>query len=192
MDCAFHILIIFSKVVVGYFFHARNVSARPFKHFVRMRLNVQKRRINSLLAHYLFGVEHMANINVQLRNAGRDRIAIVAEILEMARQGILKTNIMYNVGLNSDMLGRYVGLMVNAKLLERVLIDKKVVYKTTHKGTEFMYHCCEIERLLEAENDTNKPNGRTDLLPSIMQCTTPLGAHSDSRKEVYPIIPDRG
>jgi predicted transcriptional regulator len=41
----------------------------------------------------------MANINVQLRNSGRDRIAIVAEILEMARQGVLKTNIMRSEGV---------------------------------------------------------------------------------------------
>jgi predicted transcriptional regulator len=125
----------------------------------------------------------MANINVELRNSGRDRIAIVAEILGMARHGILKTNIMYNVGLNSDMLSRYVGLMMNAKLLEKVLLNKKVVYKTTHKGTEFMYHCCEIERLLEAENDATRPSGRTDILPTIMQCVTPLGNRAESRKE---------
>ncbi|MGD0159547.1 MAG: winged helix-turn-helix domain-containing protein [Candidatus Bathyarchaeia archaeon] len=125
----------------------------------------------------------MANINVELRNSGRDRIAIVAEILEMARHGIVKTNIMYNVGLNSDMLSRYVGLMMNAKLLEKVLLDKKVVYKTTHKGIEFMYHCCEIERLLEAENEINELHGRADILPRIMQCATHLGAYADPRKE---------
>jgi len=125
----------------------------------------------------------VANINVQLRNTGRDRIAIVAEILGMARQGILKTNIMYNVGLNSDMLSRYVELMMNAKLLEKVLTHKKVVYKTTHKGIEFMYHCCEIERLLEPGNDTAKLNGRSDILPNVMQCATSLSTHTESKKE---------
>jgi len=125
----------------------------------------------------------MANINIELRNSGRDRIAIVAEILEMARQGILKTNIMYAVGLNSDMLNRYVGLMMNTRLLEKVLLNKRVMYKTTHKGIEFMYHCCEIERLLETENDATKPNGRTDILPSIMQCATPSGTHAESGQE---------
>jgi predicted transcriptional regulator len=125
----------------------------------------------------------MANINIELRNSGRDRIAIVAEILEMARQGILKTNIMYNVGLNSDMLNRYVGLMMNTKLLEKVLLNKRVVYKTTHKGIEFMYHCCEIERLLETENDATKPNRGTEILPSIMQCATQSGTHAEPGKE---------
>jgi predicted transcriptional regulator len=110
----------------------------------------------------------MANINVQLRNSGRDRIAIVAEILEMARQGVLKTNIMYKAGLNSHMLNKYLGLMMNAKLLEKILMNNRVVYKATHKGTEFLYHCYEIERLLETENGENKPDARIQLLPSSL------------------------
>jgi len=110
----------------------------------------------------------MANINIQLRNSGRDRIAIVAEVLEMARQGVLKTNIMYKAGLNSHMLNKYLGLMMNAKLLEKILMNNRVVYKATHRGTEFLYHCYEIERLLETENGANKPDARIQLLPSSL------------------------
>ena len=134
----------------------------------------------------------MANINVQLRNSGRDRIAIVAEILEMARQGVLKTNIMYKAGLNSNMLNRYLALMINAKLLDKVLLKDRVVYKATHKGIEFLYHCYEIERLLETENLANKPNGRTQLLPSIIERVTPLNAHEEPKnEELEPIIRER-
>jgi len=131
----------------------------------------------------------LANINVQLRNSGRDRIAIVAEILEMARQGVLKTNIMYKAGLNSIMLNRYLGLMMNAKLLDKVLLKGRDAYKSTQKGTEFLYHCYEIERLLEAENDANKLNGRVQLLPTIIQRVIPLRAHTDPvKEELEPII----
>ena len=134
----------------------------------------------------------MANINVQLRNSGRDRIAIVSEILEMARQGVLKTNIMYKAGLNSNMLNRYLALMMNAKLLDKVLLKDRVVYKATHKGAEFLYHCYEIERLLDTEIDANKPNGRTRLLPSIMDHVTPLNAREEPRdEEMEPIIRER-
>ena len=134
----------------------------------------------------------MANINVQLRNTGRDRIAIVAEILEMARLGVLKTNIMYKAGLNSTMLNRYLGLMMNAKLLDKVLLKGRDAYKATHKGTEFLYHCGEIERLLETENDGNKLNGRAQLLPSILQRITPLSAHKEPEKQnLEPIIQER-
>lgn len=134
----------------------------------------------------------MANMNVRLRNVERDRVDIVAEILEMAHQGVVKTNIMWKAGLNSFMLNKYVGLMMNAKLLEKVLLNKKVVYKATHRGIEFLYHCHEIERLLETESDANKPNGRTPLLPRIIQCATPLDAHAEPRKEeLETIIPER-
>jgi predicted transcriptional regulator len=101
----------------------------------------------------------MANINLQLRNSGRDRIAIVAEILEMARQGVLKTNIMYKAGLNSHMLSKYLELMMSAKLLEKVLLNNRMIYKVTQRGMEFLYHCYEIERLLETEIDANKSEG---------------------------------
>lgn len=134
----------------------------------------------------------MANMNVRLRNVERDRIDIVAEILEMAHQGVVKTNIMWRAGLNSYMLNKYVGLMVNAKLLDEVLLNKRVVYKATHRGIEFLYHCREIERLLETENDTNKPNGRTPILPSIMHRATPLDAHAEpTKEELDTIIPER-
>jgi len=134
----------------------------------------------------------MANINVQLRNSGRDRIAIVAEILEMARQGVLKTNIMYKAGLNSTMLNRYLGLMMNARLLDKVLLKDRLVYKSTHKGTEFLYHCYEIERLLETENDAIKTNGRIQLLPSTIERATPLSSHEEREKEeLEPIIREK-
>jgi len=110
----------------------------------------------------------MANMNLQLRNSGRDRIAIVAEILEMARHGVLKTNIMYKAGLNSHMLSKYLELMMNARLLEKVLLNKRVMYKATQRGAEFLYHCYEIERLLEPEIDADKPEGRAQLLPSSL------------------------
>jgi predicted transcriptional regulator len=102
----------------------------------------------------------------RLRKRGRDRIAIVAEILEMARVGELKTNIMWRAGLSHDMLNGYVGLMMNTKLLDRVLLNNKVLLKTTDKGMKFLYHCYEIMELLETEDDRDKPCRRIQLLPS--------------------------
>jgi predicted transcriptional regulator len=102
----------------------------------------------------------MANINLQQRNSGRDRIAIVAEILEMTRRGELKTNIMYKAGLNSIMLNKYIGLMTNAKLLDKVPFKNKIVFKSTHRGMEFLYHCYEIQKLLDTENREPRFNGK--------------------------------
>lgn len=110
----------------------------------------------------------MENMDIRRRKSERDRIAIVAEILEMARQGVLKTNIMYRAGLNSLMLNKYIGLMTNAKLLDKVLMNDRVVFKATKKGIEFLHYCYEITRLLEIEDGKDQPSGRIQLLPSSL------------------------
>jgi predicted transcriptional regulator len=107
-------------------------------------------------------------MDVRLRKSGRDRIAIVAEILEMAREGVLKTNIMYRAGLNSIMLSKYLGLMMRAKLLEKVLLNGRVVFKATKRGMEFLHYCYEITRLLETEDGKNKLGEKVQLLSSSL------------------------
>lgn len=107
-------------------------------------------------------------MDIRCRKSGRDRIAIVAEILEMAREGVLKTNIMYRAGLNSLMLNKYLGLMMGAKLLDKVLLNGRVVFKATKRGIEFLHYCYEITRLLEIEDGKDQPGGRIQLLPSSL------------------------
>jgi predicted transcriptional regulator len=96
----------------------------------------------------------MQNLSIRSRKPYRDRVAIVAEILEMASGGVQKTSLMYKVGLSSLMLGRYMRLMMNAKLVDVGLMNNKVVLRATEKGKEFLLHCQEIIDLLENENNT--------------------------------------
>lgn len=107
-------------------------------------------------------------METRLRKRERDRIAIVAEILEMARGGVLKSNIMWRAGLSYEMLNAYVGLMMNARLLDKVLMKNKVVFKPTDRGMKFLYHCREIMELLGTENDGHEPCRRIQLLPSSL------------------------
>jgi len=107
-------------------------------------------------------------MDIRRRKSERDRVAIVAEILEMAREGVLKTNIMYRAGLNSIMLNKYLGLMMSAKLLDKVLLNGRVVFKVTKRGMEFLYHCYEITRLLETEDSKNQACGKVQPLPSSL------------------------
>jgi predicted transcriptional regulator len=107
-------------------------------------------------------------MTIQHRKPERDRVTIVAEILEMARGGVLKTNMMYKAGLSSLMLGRYLGLMMNAKLLEVVLLNNKIMLKSTDRGIKFLYHCHEIVDLLETEEDRNRPFRRIQVLPTSL------------------------
>ena len=105
-------------------------------------------------------------METQLRKRERDRIAIVAEILEMSRGGVLKSNIMWRAGLSYEMLNGYLGLMMNARLLDKVLMKNKMVFKPTDRGLKFLYHCREIMELLETEDEEHEPCRRIQLLPS--------------------------
>jgi predicted transcriptional regulator len=111
----------------------------------------------------------MQNVNVRSRKPYRDKVAIVAEILEMAGHGVQRTSIMYRVGLSSLMLNRYLRLMMNAKLLDIVLLNNKVVLKATDRGMEFLHHCHEIIELLETEDDNRHKSYRSiQLFPSSL------------------------
>ena len=110
-------------------------------------------------------------MEIRLRKRERDRIAIVAEILEMARGGVLKSNIMWRAGLSYDMLNGYLGLMMNARLLDKVLLKNKEVFKPTERGMKFLYHCREIMELLETEDNGHEPCRKIQLLPCSLSKT---------------------
>jgi predicted transcriptional regulator len=87
------------------------------------------------------------------RKPYRDRVAIVAEILDMAYGEVQKTNVMYKVGMSSLMLDRYLRLMMRAKLIDVTLTNDKMALKATDRGKEFLHYCHAIMDLLENEND---------------------------------------
>jgi predicted transcriptional regulator len=107
------------------------------------------------------------DMETRLRKRERDRIAIVAEILDMARYGVLKSNIMWRARLSYEMLNDYLGLMVKSKLVEKVLMNNRVVFKPTDKGIKFLYHCQEIKALLDGEDERSESYRRI-LLPSTV------------------------
>jgi predicted transcriptional regulator len=124
--------------------------------------------LNFLLNINFLGAERGDKVSIQRRKRSRDRIGIVVEILEMARDGMLKTNIMCGAGISYFMLKGYLGLMMDARLLDRVLLKNKIVFKTTYRGIKLLYHCYEIMELLETEDAKHKPFRRIQLLPSSL------------------------
>ena len=108
-------------------------------------------------------------MGVVSRKRERDRIGIVAEILELSRHGELKTNIMWRARLSYLMLNGYLDLMMSNKLLDKTLLNNKEVFKTTDRGMKFLYHCREMTGLLETQDDDeHKLYGRIQLFPSNM------------------------
>ena len=85
----------------------------------------------------------------------RDKLSIVAEILEIARDGTLKTQIMYKANLSFTQLGEYLRFMKKANLLEQLNGVSKEVYVATEKGTDFLQRHNELVELLK-EHDINR------------------------------------
>jgi len=84
-------------------------------------------------------------------NKRRDRHDIAVEILRTAVDGKIKTHIMYKAKLSYAQLNEYIQLLLDKGLLENITIrqrrmDKKV-YKTTHKGLEFIESFETVRRL---------------------------------------------
>lgn len=82
----------------------------------------------------------------------RDRLYIMAEILGVAREGTLKTQIMYQANLSFAQLNEYLSLLLELNLLETVKAADKNIYKTTEKGLRYLESYREIRELLKREN----------------------------------------
>jgi predicted transcriptional regulator len=68
----------------------------------------------------------------------RDQLLIMTEIVGIALKGASKTQIMYRANLSFSQLKRYLALLSNHSLLEKSAYDRRVIYKATPKGVEFM------------------------------------------------------
>ena len=83
------------------------------------------------------------------RRKRRDRLYIIAEILEIAKDGTLKTQIMYKANLSFSQLNEYLNFLVGLNLLECKKTGGKMVYKTTEKGMKYLDNYKEILQLLK-------------------------------------------
>jgi len=79
----------------------------------------------------------------------RDRLHIIAEILKVARDGALKTHIMYETSLSFAQLTMYLSLLVKSGLLEAVKKNEEIIYKTTSKGIRYLKCYEEIKHILQ-------------------------------------------
>jgi predicted transcriptional regulator len=88
----------------------------------------------------------------------RDKLYIIAEILEIARDGVLKTQIMYKANLSFTQLNEYIRFMSKNELLSKAISDNKEVYKSSAKGLNFLQRYHEIKELLKTENENYRNN----------------------------------
>jgi len=89
----------------------------------------------------------------------RDHLHIMAEILEVALDGALKTQVMYRANLSFAQLNEYLKVMLDLKLMEAVKNSERTVYKTTQKGMRYLQSYREIRDLLKKETNGSPSNG---------------------------------
>lgn len=86
----------------------------------------------------------------------RDKLSIIAGILEIAKDGTLKTQIMYKANLSFVQLNEYLGYMLKTRLLDKLAINRKEVYMATEKGLDFLQRHSQLTELLDQENIKGK------------------------------------
>jgi len=94
----------------------------------------------------------------------RDRLLIMAEMLEVAREGVLKTRIMYGANLSFAQLNEYLSLLLDLNLLKVIKNSSKTVYKTTEKGLRYLQSYKEISELLKNRKGNNQKGSNSPYL----------------------------
>ncbi|MEM3640453.1 MAG: winged helix-turn-helix domain-containing protein [Candidatus Bathyarchaeia archaeon] len=108
------------------------------------------------------------NSNTNPFQKKRDKLYIIAEILEIAKDGALKTQIMYEANLSFTQLNDYLRFMLKIGLLNKLAQNDKDVYVTTEKGLNFLQRYLEITELLKIENENCK-NGVKIPPPTLLK-----------------------
>ena len=81
-------------------------------------------------------------------NKRRDRLFIIAEILNITKEGSLKTQIMYRANLSFAQLNEYLNFLKKIELIKIKKENNKNVYRTTPKGQRYLAKYKDIAELL--------------------------------------------
>ncbi|MEM3442950.1 MAG: DUF4364 family protein [Candidatus Bathyarchaeia archaeon] len=93
----------------------------------------------------------------------RDRLEIIAEILESAKEGCAKTRIMYKTNLNFLQFEQHISSLLEAKLIEVADNGRGKIYKITEKGNLL------LQRLKETSWIFNEMKGEGKIKTPIIQ-----------------------
>ena len=88
------------------------------------------------------------------KNKRRDRLYIIAEMLTIAKDGCLKTQIMYRANLSFAQLNEYLSFLTKMDLLKVQNENKKNIYRTTVKGARYIDKYKDIADIL-GRNEEN-------------------------------------
>ncbi len=86
------------------------------------------------------------NCSTVMPMAKRDRVEIMAEILDLCLKPQTKTQVMYGTNLSWKMLQHYLSQLQSLNLLKTH--DKSTKYMTTKRGQDFVEKWNELQKLL--------------------------------------------
>jgi len=72
------------------------------------------------------------------RRKNRTRLEIAVSMLEIAKQGVKKTQLMYLGNLSFELLQKYLNSLMQSGLIEAQQGGNQCTYKTTQKGLQFL------------------------------------------------------
>jgi predicted transcriptional regulator len=86
-------------------------------------------------------------------NNRRSELDIVVDILNLSKNGVNKTSILYKTNLSYSQLKSYLSILIEKNILKEVLVDNNGKdlkhYKTTSKGLSLLELSNGITNLLE-------------------------------------------
>jgi len=80
--------------------------------------------------------------------ARRDHVEIVAGILEAAKAGVGKTDIMYRVNLSHIQAESHLIFLMEKGLLKETKRGKRKIFRTSDKGLEYLRKYDELKEML--------------------------------------------
>lgn len=89
---------------------------------------------------------------VEIKQKRRDQISIIANILESAREGARKTQIMYRANLSFSQLNEYITFLIDNGLIRQTTVKGKEIYFATVKGVLFTQMYSELLKMIEASS----------------------------------------
>ena len=96
----------------------------------------------------------MVNESAGASRKRRNRLLIIAEILAIAKDGTLKTRIMYGANLSFAQLNEYLNFLLKRQLVKVDTENARNLYRTTHKGVIYLENYEKISNLLRRKRDS--------------------------------------
>jgi len=102
--------------------------------------------------------------NDRVKRQYRNRLEIAADIIEITKNGSRKTRIMYQGNLSFDLLQRYLDMLVNFQLIQRLEGDQPA-YIATEKGRHFLNEFEELRKYSAMAENKRRALEQTLTMP---------------------------